>query len=192
MNAWHARPETTWARGELAVAFLALAFGVGGLSWLTRHVSTFGNGVHAASKPARTYLTRTEVRLILVPRSFVELAKTRGLLDSLHTHADLEKCLESRGMERAWYVINSALLQSNGEIREGTRYCCPHDDPSRFQEFRVVIAALQKKPSWVSEVDFSKAEIHIMPELAAREAPGTDVDELIVRCPQIEGSPADE
>jgi hypothetical protein len=93
----------------------------------------------------------------------------------------LQAILERRGQTDLWYALTTRGRQVNGAIADITVIRHPHRDSEHFQEFLEVLATAAGDPPHDPTLDYSGAEVHILPrELSDRE-PREVVEELISR-----------
>jgi hypothetical protein len=161
------------ARSEMVAMAAVVVIGTMGIIWLSFKVSRPDH--NPANEPGRgaSDLTHSEVDRIFVPKALEELARSPTNLAALDTDDSIQRWLQQHGLEKAWYAITFRQFQKNGEHKWLTTHCRPYENPTKVLEFRYVLEALSGDPPTTPLVDYSTAEIVVIPpEIAAKEPAG--------------------
>jgi hypothetical protein len=142
-----------------AIAFARFDFRAGGPRQAAENVSPPGSGA----------IVGAEVLHLWIPEALIDLA----------AHEDLQILLEQKGQEDLWYAITVRGHQANGDPADITFIRHPYSDPANLQEFLVVLATTKGKPPADSIVDFSTAEIHVLPRELLNRDPRETLKELL-------------
>ena len=104
------------------------------------------------------------------------------------SHEALQRFLQRRGLEKAWYAISTRAHQFNGKELILTSYGRPFEMPLKTPEFRAVIETLTGRAAPHDFADFTAAKVRIIPERLANSQPPAVIGELLESSEQREGS----
>ncbi len=168
------------SRAELLVTALTIVLGFVGLIWFSANVVR--PQPHPSDEPRRGErdLVHSEAERIFVPAALRDLAKDSTVFAALESHASIQRCLRERGLERVWYAVTYRQLQANDLVETMTTHSRPAVSSANVQEFRSVLETLAGKPPSTPMVDYSTAEITIIPEAIAAKEPGDAMAELML------------
>jgi hypothetical protein len=99
-------------------------------------------------------------------------------MKGIKSHEDLRRYLQLHGLARAWYAMYWRAFQVNGRITALATFSHPYEAADRFHEFLIVMATAGGKPPRYPGVDYSTAEIAIIPDRLLAADPREAMAEL--------------
>ena len=161
-----ARPgwvETFFMRMVLGSGVIVLA----GVSLRTTEpvhesASLDGSGTIVRSEPIHIWLPQTLIKRTNSPASASRVVRN---------HEEWRRFLEREGREDLWYAMTSRGHLVNGGFVDITMIRHPYDEPEHFAELRAILATAAGNPPHTTEVDFSRASVHLLSEEDVKRDP---------------------
>ncbi len=149
------------------------------LTYIGSHATHPGRKLEADELPDGGIIVRSELLHIWVPETLTELAEQQSRAPAIRDHEGLKRFLELRDQRDVWYALTVRAHQVNGGFADITVIRRPYHDPEYFPELLAVLATTAGNPPRDSDMDFSTASIHIIPEELARREPRGAIVELL-------------
>lgn len=171
------RFQTTW--GGTVLVIIVVAASVIGLARLSFHVTHSAQEQDPAGRSGGGIIDRSGVLRLWLPQTLIELARRQSQFPVVQTHQELQRFLELEGGKKLWFAMTVRGHQVNGKTVDITFIRWPHEDPRLFPELLHVLATTAGNPPRHSNLDFSKASVHIIAEELFNGNPREVMAELI-------------
>ncbi len=161
------RFQALW--GGTALMAIVFATGVIGLARLSGHVSHQAAKPDLANLPDAGLIVRTEVLHLWLPQTLFERAKCQSM----------QQLLAFPEQDDMWYAVTNRLHQVDGGFVDLTLIRRPYNDPSHFEELLQILATVAGNPPHTPDTDYSKAEVHRIPQELLKRDPRKLMAELL-------------
>jgi hypothetical protein len=168
------------AARRFCVATTVIA-GVFAISRLDFHEAKPDVDVLPDGAPGSGIVDRTEVTRIWLPQGLYDLAKREGETPAVRSHEELQTHLDRLGKGASWYVLAFRHHQADGRVTTIHQIRRPRETPQSFGEFMDAMATVAGIPPKRTELDFSKAQVSVIPDTVSTADPREIIPELSIQ-----------
>jgi hypothetical protein len=162
------------SRPEIITMVVIAILGIGGLSALTVSVTR-----PEQESPYAGITVRHECVSLWLHPALHDLARRLAESAELQSREAFVRNAEQPGLKNAWYIITLRLVQANGKSAILPRIQRPYEYlPAFSTEFPDVLATAAGRPPHSADVDYSRAEVGIVPARLLSLDPREALEEL--------------
>jgi hypothetical protein len=127
-------------------------------------VGPFAESPAPVEPPGSGVNSKTEVVVIWMPRSLLDLARDQTGSSMHRSPEDLQTYLEQHGWRTAWYALTYRAHQVDGRSAEITQIRLLTEAAEHLDEFQAVMAAAARRPTRLEGWDHSRANVVVIPD----------------------------
>lgn len=172
-----------WRFVATLASVLARRFGIasvlviGAISLIRADFHAAGPG--EVGPPGSGIVLRNEVTVVWLPRALMDLARHSDEWPLMESQDELNAELERQGIAHSWYAFTRIGRQMNGELSEITQVRQTNELDGHVEEFLGVLSTAAERPPRGENLDFSRAEVRLIPERLLAEGPRNGLTELM-------------
>jgi hypothetical protein len=170
----------TFLLREKLVLLAILLTGMIGLIGLWGYVPKHEPSSGPPPRPGSGIPHHVQVKTICIHPALAVLSALSSDRAPLRSHDALRRYLESRGSQSAWYAITTRAFAPAG-FTTITSFSRPYESPERSAQLADVLATAAGKPPAYPGIDYSAAEIVVIPDDLACEEPREAIANLMAR-----------
>jgi hypothetical protein len=142
-------------------------------------VSPQANAPRPADQPGSGIVVRTEVTVLWIPLSLLDLAQDEAGRPTLRPPEVLRSELTRRGMNDAWYALTYRGYNASGTFGEVTQIRCLSDAAAHLNELQAVMATAAGNSTRSNALDFLHTRVEIIPDALQAVDPREAITGLI-------------